>query len=434
MVSRGAAIFVSAIVTAFAAGAACHHSPAAPSGSPPVSDTSTLPQLPCAAPTSGQSGPTYYVAINEAGADDAKCDGSSPVDRGNGHCPFKDFASARTFALLRNVAGVRVEVRTGVYTFPDEGLSLEGTGTSESGRIVLTAYQNDEVVFDGRGVLREVIRMGGRFTALERVTVRNSAAYNVQIGGGSDHLVQCTRFGANVASDSLKGVDGASRTTVRGNDFTQWDSQAIDMTAVRDWTIVNNEIHDPKNATGNAVGMKFGSRGVVLNGNHFRNTRGIAFGGVSSAHSDDYEAYDLVADRNTFENVPGPMVRYYSCSNCTFRNNDGKSVGGGFVLFGEQTDGPSGCAGGCRPTQGATISGNRLTDLIGTPANTFWGLYRHEAAGLSASGNLYCVPGDQTAKFRLDDQDLNFADWTSALGTDATSRTARTTDGVCNAW
>src|SRR6185436_12531724 len=97
----------------------------------------------------------------------------------------------RTFALLRNVAGVRVEVRTGVYTFVSEGLSITGAGNGESGRVVLTAYQNEAVVFDGRNALRELIRVGGRFTAVEKLTFRNAAAYNMQVGGGSDHLVQC---------------------------------------------------------------------------------------------------------------------------------------------------------------------------------------------------------------------------------------------------
>src|SRR5262249_45095179 len=163
----------------------------------------------------------------QPGASNDRCDGTSPIDNGNGHCPFKDFSSAKTFALLRGVAGVRVEVRAGVYTFPDEALSVEGTGTSDADRVVLTAYQNGSVVFDGRGVLRETIRVGGRFTGVERVTIRGAAAYNLEVGGGSDHIVQCNIFLANVASDSLKGDNGATNVLIRHNDFSQWDSQAI---------------------------------------------------------------------------------------------------------------------------------------------------------------------------------------------------------------
>jgi hypothetical protein len=373
--------------------------------------------------------------MNEPGADNERCDGLAPVNQGNGRCPFKDFSSGRTFGLLRNVAGVRVEVRTGVYTFVDEGLSVTGTGNSEANRVVLTAYQNDAVVFDGRNVLRELIRVGGRFTAVERVTLRNAGGYNLQIGGGSDHLVQCNRFLANAASDSLKGVDGATRAIVRGNDFSGWDSQAIDMTAIRDWTIIGNDFHDPKDSTGNAIGAKFGSRGAVITGNHFRNTRGLSFGGTGTAHADDFEAYDLVAERNTFENITGQLVKFYSCSNCIFRDNDAKAIGGGFVLGGEQLDGPSGCAGGCRPTVGATIQRNRLTDLRGNPSYTFWGLFRKEAEGLSAAGNLYCLPSDQNPRFRIDNQDFfSLADWTRMIGTDATSTVARSDQGLCNAW
>jgi hypothetical protein len=397
-------------------------------------DPSTPSQLACPFATSSQAGRTYYVAINEPGADNERCDGSSPVNSGNGRCPFKDFTSARTFALLRNVAGVRVEVRAGVYTFVNEGLSITGTGNDESGRVVLTAYQNEPVVFDGRNVLREVIRLSGRFTTLERVTVRNAGGYNVQVGGGSDHVIQCTRFLANFASDSLKGLDGASHALVRNNDFSGWDSQAIDLTNVRDWTIDNNDFHDPKDATGNAVGAKFGARDISIVGNRFRNTRGIAFGGTSSAHADDYEAYNLSAQRNVFENVAGGIVRFYSCSNCVFTDNTAKNVGGGFVLGGEQLDGPSGCAGGCRPTRGATIARNRLTDLRGSPSNTFWGVYRQEIVGLSAGGNLYCTPANQDARFRVDGVDLNFADWIRTVATDSSSAIARSDTGTCTSW
>jgi len=417
---------------------ACKRSPSGPTDAvvlPPVTDTSTLPQLACAAPTVGQTGPTYYIAINEPGADNDRCDGLAPVNQGNGRCPFKDFSSGRTFGLLRNVSGVRLEVRTGVYTFVNEGLSVIGTGTSESSRVVLTASQHDAVVFDGRNELRELIRVGGRFTAVERVTLRNAGGYNMQVGAGSDHLVQCNRFLANFASDSLKGTDGAARTIVRGNDFSAWDSQAIDLTSVRDWTIIGNEIHDPKSSSANAIGAKLGSRGVLITGNRFRNTRGLSFGGTAIAHADDFEAYDMVAERNTFENITGQLVKFYSCSNCIFRDNDGKAIGGGFVLGGDQLDGPSGCTGGCKPTVGATIQRNRLTDLRGNPSYTFWGLFRKEAEGLTAAGNLYCLPADQNPRFRIDNQDFfSLADWTRLIGTDTTSTVARSDQGLCNTW
>jgi hypothetical protein len=372
------------------------------------------------------------TSADEPGASNEQCDGLSPVNSGNGHCPFKDFGSSRTFNLLRNVSGVRLEVRAGAYTFPDEGLSIQGTGSSDADRVILAAYQNEAVVFDGRNTLREVIRLSGRFTGIERVSIRNAAAYNVQIGSGSDYIVQCNRFLANQSSDSLKGVDTATRALIRHNDFSEWDSQAIDMTNIRDWRIEDNDFHDPKSATANSLGAKFGSRDVVITNNRFRNTRGLSFGGTSSPHADDFEAANMRAENNLFENITGAIVRFYSCINCTFSNNVAKTVGGGFVLFGDQTDGVSGCPGGCRPTQGATIFGNRLTDLRGNPSNTFWGVYRKEAQGLTAGNNLYCTPPDQDGRFRLDDRDLTFPDWTTAIGTDSSSTAARSNQALCS--
>lgn len=425
------------VAVALSMAGGCHRaSPTAPSqiDVPIVSDGSTLPQLACPAPASGQRGPTYYVATNEPGADNERCDGLSPVDAGNGHCPFKDFLSPRTFRLLHDVAGVRVEVRTGVYTFVGEGLSIIGTGRSDADRVVLAAYQDEQVVFDGRNALRELVRVSGTFTAVERVTLRNAGAYNLVINGGSDHLVQCDRFMANLSSDSFKGDAGATRVLVRDNDFTGWDSQAIDMTAVRDWRIEQNDFHDPGNSSGNAIGAKLGTRDVVITGNRFRNTRGLSFGGTGNPHTDDYEAYNLSADHNRFENVAGAVVKFYSCADCTFRENDAKNVDGGIQLSSAQAEGPSGCPGGCRPTTSATIVGNRLTDLRGSPPDTFWGVYLGETSALSASDNLYCAHPDGNPVFWVDGQKLDFSNWVRTVGTDSSSVVARTDQAVCSAW
>jgi hypothetical protein len=430
---RRSSTLACAIVVGIVA-AGCQKSPSAPTDLPTVTDTSAPPQLACATPTSGQSGQTYYVAINEPGADNERCDGLSPVNTGGGHCPFKDFLSHRTFVLLTDVAGVRVEVRAGVYTFAGEGFTIRGTGTSEAGRVVLAAYQNEAVAFDGRNTLRELIRISGQYTALERVTVRNAAAYNVQVGGGREHLIQCNRFMANVSSDSLKAVESAGSALVRYNDFSEWDSQAIDMAAAQDWTISDNEFHDPKSVSGNAIGGKFGTRNILITRNRFRNTRGLSFGGGSSAHPHDFEAFGLVAERNVFENVSGPVVKFYSCSGCAFRDNDGRVVGGGFVLGGEQLEGPSGCAGGCKPTQNATIERNRLADLRGNPANTFWFVYQRETSGLTAGGNLYCTPQGQDGQFNIDTRTMTFPDWVRSIGTDVSSNLGVLDQGACAGW
>jgi Right handed beta helix region len=411
--------------------AACEKSPSAPDDLPTVQDQIAPPQLSCPEATSGQTGPIYYVAMHESGADNERCDGLSPVDRGNGRCPFKDFNSQKTFALLRDAAGVRVEVRRGVYTFAGEGLTIRGRGNSEASRVVLAAYENEAVAFDGRNTLRELIRISGTYTALERVAVRNAGAYNVQVGGGSNHLVQCNRFLANMASDSLKAVESAGSTLVRFNDFSEWDSQAIDMADAVNWTISDNDFHDPKSATGNAIGAKFGSRNILITGNRFLNTRGLSFGGVSSAHPNDFEAYNLVAEHNTFENFLGAVVKFYSCSNCAFRDNAAKSIGGGFILGGEEFEGPSGCAGGCRPTEGATIERNRLTELRGRPANTFWFVFQRETNRLVSGGNVYCTPPGEEAQFSIDNRAMTFSDWTRAIRTDSSSSTGTARQGAC---
>jgi Right handed beta helix region len=399
-------------------------------------DPSLPAPLACPAPAA-PIGTTYYVAINQPGADNDRCDGLSPVNAGGGHCPFKDFTSARTFGLLRGVAGVRVEVRSGVYTFVDEGLTLNGTGGGEGGRIVLTAYGNEGVVFDGRNILRELIRVSGRYVTLERVTVQHSGGYNVEVNGDAQEVViQCTRFLANMTSDSLKGDGGAGRTVVRNNDFSQWDSQAIDLTNVRDWTIQNNDFHDSLGQNANALGAKFGTRNVLIMDNRFRNTRGLSFGGVSSPHGDDFEAYNIVADHNSFDAMTGSFVTFYSCANCVFRNNDAKSAGAAIVLANQQLQGPSGCAGGCRPTQGVVVTGNRFKDLRGgpgAPPNLFWVAFPTEIEGLSADSNLYCASPD--AKFTLDNATyLSFPQWVQAVRTDFSSQAISASDGACAGW
>ena len=164
------------------------------------------------------------------------------------------------------------------------------------------------------GTLCATAPVSGRFTAIERITVRNAAANNIQIGGGSDHLIQCNRILANMASDSLKGVDGAGATQVRHNDFTQWDSQAIDLTNVHDWTIEDNDFHEPKSSSGNAIGAKFGTRAVRIVGNRFPNTRGLSFGGTGTPHPDDYERDQFVAESNTFNNVGGAVIKFFPAS------------------------------------------------------------------------------------------------------------------------
>src|SRR5262249_49367047 len=75
--------------------AGCHQSPTRPAESP--------------SPIAGSSG-TYYVAAGESGADNERCDGRSPTFVAAGRCPFRDFSSSRTQALLTTVRAVRLEL------------------------------------------------------------------------------------------------------------------------------------------------------------------------------------------------------------------------------------------------------------------------------------------------------------------------------------
>jgi hypothetical protein len=103
-------------------------------------------------------------------------------------------------------------------------------------------------------------------------------------------------------------------------------------------------------------------------------------------------------------------------------------------LSGERFDGPSGCAGGCRPSRGTRIEGNRFRDMRpgdeGGP-DTFWGISSAESEGLSAAANVYCVSGAGPARFQIDDRTLGFEEWTRAVSTDFSSTVAAATDGRC---
>ena len=392
------------------------------------------PPLACPTAETAASATTYYVAINEPGADNAACDGRSPVNRGGGHCPFRDFSSTRTFGLLRGVAGVRVEVRAGVYTITNEGLSLHGIGEDANERIVLTAHQDEPVVFDGANIVRELVRLSGSYTTIERVTFRNSGAHHIEVRGGDHHVIQCVRFLANRSSDALKGDGGASDTLVRHNEFTAWDSQAIDLTGVHRWVIEDNRFFDPAASDGNAIGVKFGSRNIAITRNHFANTRGLAMGGVSSPHDDEFEAYQVVVEANRFEDVEGEAANLYSCSECVFRRNDVIRAGTGVFLGGRELDGPSGCPGGCRPSRGTLVAQNRLREMVGGDEgapDVFLAAYSSETKGFVAADNLYCHSRGGAALFFYDGRLLEFSDWVATIATDSTSTAASENDAVC---
>ena len=376
---------------------------------------------------------SYFVAAEESGADNERCDGRAPTNEGNGRCPFRDFSSPRTQLLLASASGVRVSVRRGTYVLT-QGLDVNGAGTSESGRVVLEAYRGEAVVLDGRNAPRELVVVSGRYVTVQGLTLQNAGGYNLEVRGGQQVLIEGNRFLANRSSDSLKGDGGAADVVVRGNEFTQWDSQAIDLTGVSRWRIERNRFYEPRGEGANAIGVKFGSRDVTIADNEFTATQGLSLGGVSSPHGNAFEAFTVTASHNTFRNVTGFAATVYSCSGCRFQDNDVSGAGGGLRLVGAGTNGAGGCAGGCQPTRDLAATGNRLRNLLGGregPPDLFWAVEAGEREGLAPSANTYCESSGGAARFWLAGGYVRFEEWVRAVPTDASSAVAARTDQRC---
>ena len=379
---------------------------------------------------------TYFVAINQPGADNQRCDGSSPTDLGNGRCPFRDFQSGQTFRLVNGVANVRLLVRAGTYRFVNEGLSITGTGTSASETVSLEAYNGEEVIFDGEDRLRELLRVSGQFVLVRGITFERAGGYHLEVRGGRNVRITENRFRANNSSDALKGDGGAADVEVIGNDFTQWASQAIDLTNVARWTITGNTFHDSQRDTG-PLGVKLGSRDVRFRDNRIRDAGGLSLGGTSATHVNSHEAYEIVAERNTFERISGHVVTFYSCRMCRFVDNDITGAQRGVRLGGELFQGPSGCAGGCRASEETTVFRNRFRDVSGdaqAPPSLFWLVDPSDRHGLAASDNLYCADAGQPARFAIVPSIIDFAEWTRAMQTDSSSVVTSRGDPRCQSW
>jgi len=380
------------------------------------------------------SGNTYYVASEESGADNDKCNGQAPTNQGNGNCPFRDFSATKTLHLLDNAKGVTLFVRRGVYALP-QGLTINGAGSSEGDRVTIAAFQGEAAVFDGRSSSRELITVSGQYVSIQGLTFQNSAGYNVEVRGARQIVIQQNRFLVNGASDSLKGDGGAADVSVRDNEFTQWDSQAIDLTAVSRWTIERNRIHDSKGVDANSIGMKLGSRDITVVDNEISNTQGISMGGTGNAHPDSFEAYNLSVRNNTFLNITGFAAEFYSCSNCQFQGNKITAAGAGVRTFNTATAGISGCPGGCSPSQGITVSSNQLRGLVGGhggPPDLFWAIEPSEVSGLSSANNTYCEASSGSSRFYIAGVFVRFDEWVRTVPTDASSSVAARTDSRCS--
>lgn len=398
---------------------------------------------------------TYYVAIEEPGADNDACDGRAPTDEGGGRCPFRDFDSDRTLGLLDGVASTRVEVRRGHYTVRGwDGLRVTGTGQSEDERVVLSAYPGEQPVLDvpapdGAGCsaasaredpscVRQVVRVSGRYTVVQGLTIQNGLGYHVEVTGGEQHLVRCNTLGETVAfpmrSDCLKLDAGARDVEVSHNDFSRFRSQAIDMTEVFDVLIEDNDFHDPIDADAGATGTKLGAADVTIRGNRVHDMganprmHAFALGGTGTGHAHDHAAYRVRVEDNQVWDVAGVVAQLSSCQDCALEGNAMWNVGAGILLSASATGSPE-CtsdAAGCGPNEGTRIAENLLADLDGggdpAQANVFVFVEPGEGTGLSAERNFYCAPSTAEARFGLDGELLAFDAWKAATGADASSQ------------
>jgi hypothetical protein len=403
-----------------------------------------VPDVRCQATQPAAGATTYYLAINEKGASNDACDGKAPSDEGNGHCPFKDFTGSKTRQLLVNVKATRLELRAGTYPIdknPDNpltGMIVQGVGTNAAEGLVLTSYKDEVAVIDGANATREAVRVSGSFITIERLTIQNSGGHNIEVRGpASDVTIRCNKIGPSFASDMVKGDGQAERVVLRANDFFQWDSQAIDLTEVHDWTIEDNDFHDPKSVEGTkgaGIGTKKGSRDVLVKNNRFKNSRGVTTGTSGQPHPEDVEAIRLTWDGNTMTNITGPAVKLYSCRDCSFTNNliDGAAA---LSLFTDVArEGPSTCTPTpCKPSEGAKITGNKIRKTTGPPAGLFQGMYSTEGARFVSANNLYCTAPSTNAGFFFD-AIIDFSAWKMAVKTDETSLLKPDSDPACTSW
>jgi hypothetical protein len=427
-------------------------------------DAGNASSAPCSAQTLAEPkvATTYYVAIDEPGADNTACDGLAPSDQGAGHCPFKDLTSPRTRALLDGVAGVRVELRQGSYVLSEwEGLHVTGTGTSPDQSAILSSYRGEHVVLDTAipdgtgcsaanatpppGCVRQVVRVSGQYTIVQGITIQNGLGYQLEVFGGSHHVIRCNRLLVTqdfaMRSDMLKGDAHASEVEVSDNEFSDWSSGAIDITAVGPWTIERNQFHDPRDPNANVTGGKFGTHDILVRDNTIHDMAGtgevFSLGGTGSPHPDDYEAYRIHIVGNHISRAEVKVAQFVSCQDCTFENNDVADSGAG-VLLSSAANGLPECSAsptGCKPTTGARISGNRFRNLdgAGKPAQANVFVYADSGeTDFVAADNTYCSASASDARFGLMGSLVSLAAWQMGTGTDASSKALAVSDPACS--
>ena len=430
-------------------------------------ETPTSASFACASTSWDQPGrTTYYVAIDEPGADNETCDGLSPVDKGNGHCPFRDFSSARVRETLYRgsdgIVGTRrvtLVVREGTYPIvplnaiegePNIPLWIYGSGASEAEAVVLAAYPGETPVLDGTcdpslpecaspedpGRLWTILQAWGHWIRVEGITFDNAHKWNITVQASQ----ACFRdnrllgpYGSD--SDSVKSFNGSGpAVVVRQNEFTGHGEQAMDLTNAWDWVIEGNEIHD--GVAG--IGGKFGMHEVAIRGNYFHHLARTAMGtGTSSDHRYPYEAWDIRFEDNRVEDVGGHAFQIVFCARCSIRNN---SVTRAVYGISMPNQGPSGCPGGCRPSTAIEIVNNRFREMLGAtkggvPPDLFVAVDPTVVADIIAADNLYCVgSGSRAAFWRGGEEILDFAAWIAAVETDSSSSVLPLADPECSSW
>lgn len=406
---------------------------------------------------------TYHVAAGEPGADDVACDGLAPTDEGGGRCPFASLDGPRVRALLAGSAGVRVELGGGTYVIAGwDGLLLNGTGTSEAERTVLTSRPGQKAVLDvgapdGTGCttttaptdplcVRQVVRVTGTYAVVQGLTIQNGLAYDLEVQG-AHQLIRCNTFTYTAdftqRSDSLKVSGQTTDVEIRNNVFTGWHSQAVDITQASAVLVEGNEFFAPHDPDGGATGTKFGARDVTIRGNDIHDlgtdprAHVFSLGGTGAPHPDDFEAFGVHVIGNRVRDVPGILAQVVSCDGCSVEDNRVSGAAAGILISAAAEALPecSTSATGCRASEGTRITGNRLRGLDGAgdpaSANVFVFVEAGQGSGLLAGSNVYCAPSAGAHRFGVDQSIVGFAEWVSLIGTDQTSSAVVETDALC---
>ena len=173
----------------------------------------------------------YYVATNEPGADNQRCDGLSPTNEGNNRCPFKDFTSPSVREKLFltpdgnfGTKSVTVKVRKGTYfihplrLFPKEPLQplmINANGQSDRESVILMNYNGEKAVLDGScptsfstcnypdapGKIWTLLEIYGSNVIVQGLTFDNAYGRNIQIGSANTHI-RCNKLIGSYSSDS----------------------------------------------------------------------------------------------------------------------------------------------------------------------------------------------------------------------------------------